>query len=532
MKIALVTTPLSARSGIADYTRHLLPHLRAGGAEVELFVEVGREDEESAGEPLRSVADLRPREYDRILYQLGNEVQHAFMAPLVRALGGTVMLHDWVLFDLASSAYPELARGGLRGLRRAWSEGGLEQARTWLRHRRGRAEVRGWFAPEEGGRWSAARARLDCAGATGLRASLHVPRGRRWSLTQGERELAAGRRAGDLELEVELGEGPLELRVTGARGTGDDHRPLGVFLRAASLRRRAAWAALALEGLEQVGELGPSAARFVLPLNRSIVRHADAFLVHSDWVGEQVLASRNAPTPIHRVHHGVERRWSDDPRAALRAGLGLPAGWEEAFLLGSFGAVQRHKRPQVVLEALEMVSRAGVDARLLWVGEERPAEYDLVGQARARGLAERVRVTGWLPEREAWRALEALDLGVQLRGPSTGGTSGGIAQLHAVGRPVVFSRVPEFAHLPAGLWCPPGPDEVRNLAQVVTDLAEDPAALAEVAAEVRGAVDEELHWSHVARRYLEVLDCHPHARSQRRSIAARVLQARAARGRA
>jgi glycosyltransferase involved in cell wall biosynthesis len=532
VKIALVTTPLSARSGIADYTRHLLPHLRAAGAEVQLFVEVGREREESAGETLRSVADLRPREHDRILYQLGNEVQHAFMAPLVRALGGTVMLHDWVLFDLASAAYPELARGGWRGLRRAWSEGGLEQARTWLRHRRGRAPVSGWFPPEQGGRWSAAIASLDCGEASRLALDLHVPDGRRWSLLQGARALARGDSAGDHALEVELGSGALELRVRGARATDTDHRPLGVFLREVRVERGAGWEPLDLAGLPQAGELGPSAARFELPLNRSIVRHADAFLVHSDWVGEQVLASRNAPTPIHRVHHGVQPRWSGAPREELRARLDLPAGWQGSFLLGCFGAVQRHKRPEVVLEALGRAVHAGLDARLLWIGEERPAEYDLLGQARARGLEARVRITGWLEEEEAWSALEALDLGIQLRGPSTGGTSGGVAQLHSVGRPVVTTRCPEFAHFPAGLWCPPGPDEVRNLAQVVLTLAEDRPALEESADLVRKAVEEELHWSHAARRYLEVLEVHPHARSARRSIAARLLQARATRERA
>lgn len=531
MKIALITAPLSTRSGIADYTRHLLPHLRAQGAEVECFVEVGREGEECAGEEVRSVADLHPRAHDRLLYQLGNEIQHGFMAPLVRALGGTVMLHDWVLFDLASSAYPELARGGLRGLRRAWSEGGLEQARTWLSCRRGAGQVPGWFPSEEEGRWSSRVAPIPAAGATALRAELLVPAGRRWRLCQEGRELLAGSSAGTEVLEVGLEDGPVEVQVEGASGVGEDRRTLGVFLRSLALQIGGAWQELPVTALPQVGEEGPSAGRFDLPLNRTVVRHADAFLVHSDWVGEQILASRNAPTPINRVHHGVEPRWTDAARPTLREELGLPGSWREAFVLGSFGAVQRHKRPEVVLDALGRAVEAGVDARLLWVGEARPAEYDLEGLAAARGLAERVRVTGWLPEQQAWRALEAVDLGVQLRGPSTGGASGGVAQLHSVGRPVVFSERPEFAHLPAGLWCRPGDGEVRDLTQILLDLAEDPQALEASATEVRRAVEEELHWSHVARRYLEVLDSHPHARSQRRSIAVRLMQARAARPR-
>ena len=97
MRIALVTTPPSARSGIGDYTRHLLPYLRER-AEVELFVE---DSVCVSGDETRPASSIRPREHEQILYQLGNERAHAFMRPMLAALGGTVLLHDWVLFDQA-----------------------------------------------------------------------------------------------------------------------------------------------------------------------------------------------------------------------------------------------------------------------------------------------------------------------------------------------------------------------------------------------------------------------------------------------
>lgn len=530
MRIALITTPWSSRSGIADYTRYLLPHLREG-AEVDLYVEPGREGEPCAGEELRSVAELEPREVDRILYQLGNEAQHAFMVPLVRDLGGTVVLHDWVLFDLAMAAYPELGRGGLRGLRRAFTEGGAGEAAVYLRNKRGRAAPQaGWHAPEADGRWCAAGATIPLGAADRVRWSVHLPAGRRLVARRGSERLGEWQGDADHELELEPGGAQnIELAVQGARPDrqGGDGRTLGAFFRALEVRVDGAWRAPVLADSVSIGESGLSADRFALSLNRSIVRHADAFLVHSDWVGEQILASRNAPTPISRVHHGVERRWTDTPPAELRAKLGLPASWRDAFLLASFGAVQAHKRPQVLLDALSILERGDVDARLLWVGEERPHEYDLLGEARRRGLAERVHVTGWLPEPEAWRALEAAEVGVQLRGPSTGGTSGAASQFLSVGRPVVVSKLPELTNLPRSLWVPQGEDEVRNLAQIVVDLIEDPGFHDELSKEVREAVDGELHWSHAASRYLEVLANHPHARASRRSLLVRFVQATA-----
>jgi len=535
VKVALVTTPWSSRSGIADYCRHLLPYLREG-AEVDVFVEVGREGEDGEGESLRSVAELAPREYDQILYQLGNEASHAFMLPMIRALGGTVVLHDWVLFDLAVAAHPELARGGLRGLQRAWREGGAGEARVFLRNRRqvegtarGERFRAGWYAPEAQGRWSSARAELDPAGAEALRLELLLPEGRELELRDGASSLGSWREAGEERLELELRTpGPLALEVHGAGPREEDRRELGVFLRSACVRHGGRWRELDLAEAPSPAEQGLSADRFELSLNRSVVRHADAFLVHSDWVGERILASRNAPTPIARVHHGIERRW-EGARAASRAELGLPAEAASDFLVATFGALQRHKRPGVLLDALARLAELDVDVHLLCVGEERPSDVDFRAQAARVGLADRVQVTGWLPEERAWSALAAADVVVNLRGPSTGGTSGAACQALSLGKAVVLSDLPEFSHLPAScsLRVAPGPGEVEELCSALRRLAGDPALRQDLEQGARRAVEEELHWSHVARRYLEVLESFPRARAARRSIFVRLLHARA-----
>ena len=142
MKVALVTTPPAVRSGIGDYTRHLLPYLREH-CEVDLYVE---SDTTWEGEEVRLARDLKPRDYDQILYQLGNEQSHAFMVHMIRAIGGTVMQHDWVLFDMAMATWPGLSRGGAKGHLLALREGGLIQARiysqNWIHRRRQRKRKR------------------------------------------------------------------------------------------------------------------------------------------------------------------------------------------------------------------------------------------------------------------------------------------------------------------------------------------------------------------------------------------------------
>ena len=84
MQVALVTTGAGLRSGIGDYTRHLLPHL-ARECELSTFVPRDQLPAGTSGNSPRPLGELRPREHDHILYQLGNERGHAFMLPLIRS---------------------------------------------------------------------------------------------------------------------------------------------------------------------------------------------------------------------------------------------------------------------------------------------------------------------------------------------------------------------------------------------------------------------------------------------------------------
>src|SRR5262249_32341027 len=140
---------------------------------------------------------LDPARFDRILYQLGNETRHAYMARLVRELGGTGMLHDWVLFDLALRAWPALARRGGEGPLLALREGGLRQTasylRGWVERRRSRdlepgeelerlsgPLLAGWHGFEGDGRWTARRGlfRLPAPDAARIVVRLHGVPGR------------------------------------------------------------------------------------------------------------------------------------------------------------------------------------------------------------------------------------------------------------------------------------------------------------------------------------------------------------------
>jgi hypothetical protein len=131
----------------------LAPRPEGGGAElalagglaracdVTLFAGGRRAAGEIDGVRVRAADELLPREFDQVLYWVRGSAGDAFIAPLVRALGGTVALDAWALRELAFAAYPALERGGLAGWVRALREGGLADARALGRWRRGERGV-------------------------------------------------------------------------------------------------------------------------------------------------------------------------------------------------------------------------------------------------------------------------------------------------------------------------------------------------------------------------------------------------------
>lgn len=551
MKVALVTTPPLRRSGIGDYTRDLLPHL-ARHVEVEVFVQDGLEGGDVAGWPTRPLSALDPMGVDRILYQLGNERAHAFMLPAIRELGGTVVLHDWVLFDLAMAGVPGLEEGGWRGHLAALKSGGVSQARVYARARSARRAQRlpetllqdlksraggtggftlleGWHEWEGEGRWSSAWSvfSVELKGDAELKLEVDLPAGRALDLLGPEGPLGSLQAQGRNTLSVPLSGDSrmaLGLRVTPAtptpeqRTAGDD-RILGAFVRSIRILRGAAEQTLDLTG-EATGPVCKDPlpqARFELPLNRPVVRLADAFIVHSDWMRSQILDQRNAPTPIGLVPHGSKPVSGEANREEARRALGLPA---QATLVTSFGAIQEHKRPEPLLRAFALACKEVDGLHLVMAGEDRLEHLDLSALVEELGIRSHLTVTGFLAEQDITRHLVAADLCVNLRGPSTGGTSGAIARALGVGRLVVTSECGEQAEWPeACVWrVPVGEGEVAMLQELIAGLAQDEQSRLQAETAAREFVRNISSWERVGAGYADLLSLLPCHHSRARSL--------------
>lgn len=532
MRVALVTTPEATPSGIGDYTQTLGQHL-AERVEVVPYLPDGAEGDGWCGLEARPVSALGPRSADRILYQVGNERAHAFMLEPLRRVGGTVTLHDWVLFDLATSAFPDLERGGWRGHLAAWRCGGLEQRQRWyeaIRARRagvpsearaaGGPLLHGWHEPERDGRWCAPRAGIaKRPGAAALELDLHLPARHRLQLEAGGSVVARveGPHDGPVRADLPAAATAVGLTVRGVRAVAGDPRPLGAFVRSVRL----GGVALDLDAPAALPVAGPqlSDARFELPFQRPVVRWADAFLVHSAAVADRIHEDRNAATAIGLVPHGVD---PTPPAPGVREAARRAVGWEEpgAVLIVSFGAIQEHKRPEPLLRAFAAAHARDPRLRLVLAGAPRTERLDLEALLAELGLEEAVRITGWLEEGEAVRWMEASDLCVHLRGPSTMGTSGGAARALGAGRALVLSDLPEWREFPEGAVrrVPVGGDEVEALAAVLGELGRDEGTRAAMEREALRWAAEEAAWPRVADRTVELLERMPAHRTARRSL--------------
>ncbi|HUP98989.1 MAG TPA: glycosyltransferase, partial [Aeromicrobium sp.] len=114
-RMALVTPMPPQETGIAFYAAALLPEL-AKRFELTLVCDQPVVDLPPDAGPIarRDPAWLRAHadEFDHVVYQFGNSVFHMFMVPLLRAVPGTVVLHDFFLSGLyragqATGALPE-----------------------------------------------------------------------------------------------------------------------------------------------------------------------------------------------------------------------------------------------------------------------------------------------------------------------------------------------------------------------------------------------------------------------------------------
>jgi glycosyltransferase involved in cell wall biosynthesis/ubiquinone/menaquinone biosynthesis C-methylase UbiE len=246
--------------------------------------------------------------------------------------------------------------------------------------------------------------------------------------------------------------------------------------------------------------------QFLMPLNRRAVRGSMGVIVHNTYAASN-LEGRNGNIPVEVIpHHLSPRAYEIDgvDRVECRRSLGIP---DDAWVIASFGYITKSKRIPTVLAAFKRLLRHVPNAMFLAVGEDH-WKGGVAPLIEEMGVRERTRLTGYVSEDDFFRYLKAADVGVNLRYPTAGETSGTLTRALGAGLPVVVTDFGLFAELPdeVCLKVPAMENEERELYLRLRSLALRPTLRARLSRRSAEWVRAECDISRSAARYLNFIE--------------------------
>ena len=248
-----------------------------------------------------------------------------------------------------------------------------------------------------------------------------------------------------------------------------------------------------------------------LPATKRVIESAIGVISHTPFNID--VARQNYPegfaTPYRIIKQMVRIPEKIDPegRRALRARLRFSDG---DFVICTFGHITWTKCGDVLLDAFVRFAKAvDSNAQLVYVGE---LARDSFGHGLRRAidsseLASRIRITGYLDEREYADYLVAADLAVQLRTHSRGGTSKAILDCLAYGVPLIANEAGSFTDYPAEAIHKTAPvPDTGEVAEKLTSLFARRDALRELGAAGRSYVIRDHGAEGIAAQYALAID--------------------------
>ena len=229
------------------------------------------------------------------------------------------------------------------------------------------------------------------------------------------------------------------------------------------------------------------------PLSGAVLDHAQALIVHSDYVAGRARAAGYGG----RLWHIPHPAW---PMGAVERATDVSGD----PLVGCFGFLNMNKRIPELLEAFAALRRDRPGARLLLVGGA-GERFDVQRRLERLGLTDGVQRLDYVPEERMWSLMAACDVLVNLRYPTMGETSGSVIRALSLGKALVVSDVGWFGELPddAVLKVPVDEHEVPTIRAALGLAADHSPSLGAAA---RAYIEREHDLGRVADAYVSALE--------------------------
>jgi O-antigen chain-terminating methyltransferase len=216
---------------------------------------------------------------------------------------------------------------------------------------------------------------------------------------------------------------------------------------------------------------------------RKLVEKSHAVVTHLSYASDILLKQYNAEH-VYTMYLGSPDPFEDlqdADKSSLRKELDIP---QDAFVIGTFGHLQRTKQISVSLRALARIKQKYPKVLLALVGEINPSEgYDqyLHKLIDDLGVQDNLRLTGFVSKEVLLKYIVASDVQVGLRYPSFGQMSAAVSRGIAAGKPIIITDLPEWEFFSEDFcWRVPAEDtEGAKLEDLIIQLIENPELVKE-----------------------------------------------------
>ena len=260
-------------------------------------------------------------------------------------------------------------------------------------------------------------------------------------------------------------------------------------------------------GLVDHARSGRNAAIWKYPVNKGVLDHAAAVIVHAEFSCELARAWYGPGAADGWRVLPLLRGQQVANRVAARARLGLDP---DAYLVCSFGMLGRTKLNDELLEAF-LASPLAADPRckLVFVGQNEAGLYGvaLAGKIAASPAGRRIRITGFVTAAQYCDYLAACDTAVQLRTSTRGETSASVLDCLLHGVPTIVNAHGSSAALdPALLLKLPDAFTISELASALAALRADPQQRAALAQRASAYMQAEHAPARVGQLYVDAIE--------------------------
>ena len=227
---------------------------------------------------------------------------------------------------------------------------------------------------------------------------------------------------------------------------------------------------------------GSSPEYFAYPMLRRAMEAAHLVIVHNPAALR--LAREHGAKRVELLPHFI-RRLPDPPAQQILAWRAAHGLTERTCLFGVFGHLRESKRIPSVARAF---ARQDTSKTALLV----QGEWGTEALRDSLEPLEVIRI-GSVPEATLQLLTAAVDVGINLRYPSAGESSGILARLMGAAKPAIVTRGEELSHLPPGIvWpVPPGVLEAETLASAMAYLAQHASIRREMGRAARAYAESE-----------------------------------------